>query len=292
MLDELKDKINKAAPFLPLKVTAMCIYGSYARAVATKDSDLDLLVIANNIAKRRIDRTQDIIKIKDAMALKIPADILLLTEDECIDNFRNHNPLFLDITIEGVIVFDSKGFLKNLIKETGDYIRTKPVIKETWGWRFPVRQRAATLMSEKSNRDWTLIWLNDGKRDVKLAQIAMENGLYEKSVSHSQQGVEKAIKAVLLCWGNYPKSHFVSEILLDEMNNNETEEWHVQLEELAGYAKELEPHVSLSRYPDMREGIFWIPYEGYTKEITNRFLEFAKKALSIAEGYLNWWFKE
>ncbi len=38
-------------------------------------------------------------------------DILLLTPDEAHHNFLNHNPLFLDIAEEGIILFDPAGDL-------------------------------------------------------------------------------------------------------------------------------------------------------------------------------------
>jgi hypothetical protein len=34
---------------------------------------------------------------------KIPLDVLLLTQEEVVSNFRNHNPLFLDIAEEGFL---------------------------------------------------------------------------------------------------------------------------------------------------------------------------------------------
>lgn len=289
---ELQNKIALSIPLLPLRVISICIYGSYARGAATKDSDIDILVIANDIAKKRIDRTDAIIKIKDAMALKTPADILLLTEDECIANFRGHNPLFLDIVLDGVVVFDTNEFIKALVEKTREYMKEKGIRRIGTLWKFPVKPRIATAMSRMSNKDWAGVWLNDAGRDAEIAVIAFKNEFYEKSAAHSQQAVEKAVKAVLLCWGGYPKSHYVGDILIEEMRNNETGDWEKQLKELAQYAKELEPHVSLSRYPRISEDDLWIPYEKYTMEMADRFLEFGKMALAIADGYLKWWFKK
>jgi len=38
--------------------------------------------------------------------VSLPLDILLLTPEEVISNFKNHNPLFLDIAEEGIIILD------------------------------------------------------------------------------------------------------------------------------------------------------------------------------------------
>jgi hypothetical protein len=40
----------------------------------------------------------------------LPLDLLLLTKGEVISNFENHNPLFLDIAAEGVVIFDEDSF--------------------------------------------------------------------------------------------------------------------------------------------------------------------------------------
>ncbi|MCS7200429.1 MAG: nucleotidyltransferase domain-containing protein [Caldimicrobium sp.] len=64
----------------------------------TKDSDIDLLIISKEINTVRHKRHKEVAKIKEHLSLGIPVDILLLTPEECISNFKSHNPLFLDIS--------------------------------------------------------------------------------------------------------------------------------------------------------------------------------------------------
>lgn len=54
-------------------------------------------------------------------------DILLLTKEKALSNFRNHNRLFLDIAVEGIIILDKDNFLKNLMLETGEYARQRGI---------------------------------------------------------------------------------------------------------------------------------------------------------------------
>jgi hypothetical protein len=87
------------------------------------------LVVAKGIHPRKNRRGKEIAAIKNELSLKLPLlDILLLTPEECISNFKNHNPLFLDISEEGIILFD-KDFINHLIKETREYISIKGIEK-------------------------------------------------------------------------------------------------------------------------------------------------------------------
>jgi predicted nucleotidyltransferase len=123
-------------------ITAAVLFGSVARETQTKDSDADLLVVAEGLHARRNRRGARAAQIKSLFP-KIPLDILLLTREEVISNFRNHNPLFLDIAVEGLILLDPEDFLSGLMSETKNYIRTKGIRRFGDGWIFPVRKGVA-----------------------------------------------------------------------------------------------------------------------------------------------------
>ena len=131
---------------LPIKVKAAAIYGSSAKRTQKEDSDIDLLLISDKVNPRRHKRGKEIATIKEWFALDFPLDILLLTTNECISNFRNPNPLFLDIAWEGIILFDEDGFLSSLIEETRGYISERKINKLEDGWVFPVPDRALALL--------------------------------------------------------------------------------------------------------------------------------------------------
>ncbi len=74
----------------------------------------------------------------------LPLDILLPTPAEVDSNFRNHNPLFLDIAEDGILILDKDDFLRGLISETREYIRQKGIERFGDGWIFPVRKVVST----------------------------------------------------------------------------------------------------------------------------------------------------
>lgn len=77
--------------------------------------------------------------------LGVPLDILLVSKEECEYNFRNHNPLYLNIAIDGRIIYDAN-FLERLIEETKEYIKTNNIRRGDGSWSFPVKDRVVTYI--------------------------------------------------------------------------------------------------------------------------------------------------
>ncbi len=265
-------------------VAGIALFGSFVRGKDFKD--IDVLIVLESIDKSRIERIKDIAEIKHV--LDFPADILLVSKDECMDNFKNHNPLFLDIATEGEVIHD-RGFLGKLIDEIRLEIDKKNIKKEFSRWIFPVKDRAPTPLSKITNQDWANYWLEDSQRDLKAAEYLSQQ-LYERAVYHCQQAVEKTAKAVLICFGAYEKTHYVASILRKEIEKRDLKAYSKQLDEVVKIAGELEPHASLSSYPGISGGEVWLPSKEYTKEITESALTDTKKVLKTGTDFVNWWF--
>lgn len=268
-------------------VVAIALFGSFVRE--QEYNDIDILIVLEKIDKSRIERIKDIAEIK--RALNFPSDVLLFSEKECIDNFESHNPLFLDIAIEGRIIYDT-GFLGKLIDEIKLEIKKKKIKKEYSRWIFPVKDRIPTPLSEITNKDWANYWLEDAQRDLKAAEYLLQEKLYERSVYHSQQAVEKSVKAILMCFGAYEKTHYVASILKQEVEKRNLKEYSKEFNDAIRISEELEPHVSLSRYPGISLGKVWLPSKEYTQEIAKSALKDAGKVLKIGSNFIKWWFKK
>jgi len=292
MIEEITKQIISKISFLPITVISAVIYGSWARGDQTEDSDIDILLISNEINPKRKRRGKEIASFKEVLFLGYPLDILLLTPDECISNFENHNPLFLDIAEEGIVLIDKENFLKNLIEKTKTYIVQKGLIKSPDGWSFPVLFREATLLSEISNRDFAMAMLKDGEHDYEIGIYIMEKGFYDKAVYHFQQAIEKAIKAVLISLGEFKKTHFVGDILAEKLQRVELDPtWKERLYNIAKISNEVEPEVTWSRYPGIDAGRLWIPFQEYTVEDGDEVKEKSEKVIRIANDFISWWFK-
>ena len=181
----------------PFAVSGAVLFGSHANNSFTPDSDIDLLVVAENINPKLHRRKKEMLALKRSLPVK-PLDLLLLTPDEVISNFTNHNPLFLDIAEDGIIITDSENFLSDLIEETRKYIQVRGIKRIKDGWQFPVAYRAATALSGVSNKDFVEAMLKDGERDFSIGKNLLRDEFFDKSVYHFQQSVEKCIKSVLV----------------------------------------------------------------------------------------------
>ena len=122
---------------IPLEIAGALLFGSWCQGSQDISSDVDLLVVAENINPKRHRRGTEIALIKRYFP-ELSLDVLLLTKKEVISNFSNHNPLFLDIAEDGIIILDDNHFLQNRFLETRDYIREKGIKRFEDGWVFPV----------------------------------------------------------------------------------------------------------------------------------------------------------
>lgn len=289
---DIKERIANGLKNLPVKVRSAAIYGSWAKGTQKEDSDIDILMISDEVNPRKQKRGREIATIKEQLSVYVPLDILLLTTKECLSNFRNHNPLFLDIACEGIVLLDEDDFLKSLIEETRAYISERKLRKLEDGWEFPVTDRVPVYLSNVSNKDFAIAMLTDGERDFEIAVKILEVGYFDKAVYHFQQSVEKAVKAILICFGIFKKTHFVGEILLKELERRELDDnWKEKLVQIARLSSEIEPEVTWSRYPGIDEGILWLPYEEYTEDDANEIKEKCKQAVKAAREFFEWWFR-
>ena len=292
MIDTTREEIKNKLAASPIKIIAAVIYGSWAKGMQTEDSDLDILIISDEINPKKHKRGREIARIKEWLSIGLSLDILLLTTDECISNFRNHNPLFLDIACEGVILIDQNNFLKSLIDETRDYILQRKLEKLIDGWKFPVLYRQETFLSEVSNKDFAVVMLTDGDRDFNIGMSLIREGFYDKAVYHFQQSVEKSVKAVLISFGEFKKTHYVGGVLINRLKIMELEQdWKEKLSIIAKISDEIEPEVTWSRYPGIDNGTLWVPYQEYTLKDAMEVKEKSENVIKVAKDFIQWWFK-
>jgi HEPN domain-containing protein len=196
----------------------------------------------------------------------------------------------LDIAFDGHIIYDD-GFIAELMTRTREDVKKKGIKRtETGGWRFPVKFRESTPLSKLENREWADIWLNDAKRDLDAAIKLFEDGIFDKCVTHSQQAVEKGVKSILICFGIYERTHYVSGILAKELKRQGLGQWSNRLGQIADYARDLELDATLSRYPGMFKGRVWIPYREYDEAKAKEALQKARFALDSSRAFIAWWF--
>jgi HEPN domain-containing protein/predicted nucleotidyltransferase len=278
---------------LSFALAGAVLFGSSATARAAAHSDVDLLVVGRGLPLKRQRRCREIVEIKQWLP-GVPLDVLLLTPEEVESNFRNHNPLFLNIAEDGVVLLDREGTLARAIEATRRYVRERGIVRTDQGWRFPVEVGMPTLLSRVSNRDFAWGMLRDAERDRRIGERLLEDGFYDKAVYHFQQAVEKAVKAALIGLGIFQKTHLVGAVLREVTLEEKRvpAQWKDPLLEAARLSEELEPEVSLSRYPGIIDDALWLPSEEYGRDDAEAAGAKATKALAVAGGFVKDWFAE
>ena len=128
-----------------LDLSSFAVYGSVARGVAEKHSDIDILVVSNDFfgsIGSRIDRLYDVeVKLKDEISwlrkhgVYTSLSFYPLREDEA----KRVPLLFLDLTEEAIVMYDKNRFLENILTELKARLtklggRRIFIDKEKWYW--------------------------------------------------------------------------------------------------------------------------------------------------------------
>ncbi|MBI5880303.1 MAG: nucleotidyltransferase domain-containing protein [Chloroflexi bacterium] len=130
------------------RLVAIVLFGSRARGDATADSDWDLLVIAEGLPERTLERH---FYLKRSLPLDCRGAISILARTP--DEFEMHLPsLYLDIALDGTILYDPRGYaarklleLQNLLARKGLY-RERTPNGDRWHWK------------QEPTNPWSLEW--------------------------------------------------------------------------------------------------------------------------------------
>lgn len=130
------------------KLVAAVLFGSQARDEAGENSDWDLLIIANGLPKRTFPRhlhlkqlIPPLLRGKVALIAKTPAEFESYLSD-----------IFLDIALDGLILYDTNGYMAERLAHLRQIIRDQGLRREQKGkdllWRW----------EEFPGFDWSLEW--------------------------------------------------------------------------------------------------------------------------------------
>ena len=114
-------------------------------------------------------------------------------------------------------------------------------------------------------------WIESSLNDLNRAQMCLKMNDFECTCFYSQQAVEKILKAYLLKYGNFLKTH--SLVKLAQRCSN----YGLDLSNFVQELKNLEIHYSAARYPNAK-----ISYRvEYSEELAKWCLETAIKIINI-----------
>jgi len=272
-------------------IRGIILFGSLARD--EPHQDVDLLAVVDQEKMERSERDQALIALREALGPDgARVDLVVVHEAGLRWGLETHYPFHLNIAFDGVVLYDAGG-IAALLEHARREVEARDIRRtETGGWQFPVPYRHRVSLSPFDNVTWARKWLDDGERDLRAAEGLFRLDLHERSVTHSQQAVEKSVKAVLACMGRMEPSHYLSSPLRSLLSVVQEADWRKRLETLARAAAEMEPAAVDSRYPvEVEERVIW-PMERYGEVEARRALDLAQESLEIGGAFVRWWTKE
>lgn len=115
-------------------------------------------------------------------------------------------------------------------------------------------------------------WLDFARDDLRMAELAFKDGIYNQACFHAQQCAEKSLKAVLQLRVSVPKVHSLPEL------GEFCKEQGFHFEEMERRLNFLDRFYTATRYPFI---IGMLPEGAPTKED-------GQEALRIAEAIFQW----
>jgi len=147
-----KKIVNSYKEYLGDRLISIVLFGSFARGDAKETSDYDLFIVAEGLPAKPLKR---ILFVRAPLKGQFDERVSIIskTPQEMMEHFP---PLFLDLGLDGIILFDRGGFFKNLqvkikkIIEQAGLQRKRWIGEFYWEWQTPPQ------------KGWEITW--DGYR--------------------------------------------------------------------------------------------------------------------------------
>lgn len=134
--------------FLGDKLISFVLFGSHARGEGKSSSDYDLFIIVEDLPSRPFQR---LIFIRTPLKGQFDERLCIIakTREEVLNSFP---PLFLDLAIDGIILFDKDNFFSQL------QIRIKEIIQQAGLKRKKIDEEFYWTWENPPQKGWEINW--------------------------------------------------------------------------------------------------------------------------------------
>ncbi len=130
-------------------------------------------------------------------------------------------------------------------------------------------------------RDFAIAYFEEAEHDINSATVLLRAGEFARSVQHSLEAAEKAVKGLLTMRGQGTLlKHDVSNSLLELLQEKEDKKIRESFELLI----EIERYVGRARYPTRSHGKIVMPSRFFTEDIAKKCLDASKKISQNLKG--------
>jgi predicted nucleotidyltransferase len=117
----VRELLKELLKFFDERLVSVVVFGGVARGTARRDSDLDILIIVEDLPKSRLERLAQYLRAEeniDPLLDRLLTDgyaILITPILKTREEARKASPLYLDMTEDAVIVYDKDSFFENVL---------------------------------------------------------------------------------------------------------------------------------------------------------------------------------
>jgi len=128
------ERLEKIVEFLKKKLgddlIGLVLFGSAARGEMRETSDVDILLIAQNLPEERYERIQFLRKGLPSAGLGHPVCFIAYTPEEFLSGFPS---FYLDLGLDGIILYDTDGFLEEKLERIRQITKESDLIRKRYG---------------------------------------------------------------------------------------------------------------------------------------------------------------
>ncbi|HID63530.1 MAG TPA: HEPN domain-containing protein [Anaerolineae bacterium] len=179
-------------------IVGIILFGSFARSEVWHD--IDVLVVLRERIPSRTAWAAIMRQCQDAIGL-YNLDLIPTHLDGLRQGLAEHVFILMDVAFDGLVIYGGET-IERLLREAREEITARGIRRtDTGGWRFPVKHRQSTPLSPGTNSERAQRWLEDAGREIEIAEQLDQSGHFDRCVYRCQQSIERAVKAVLICFG-------------------------------------------------------------------------------------------
>ena len=105
------------------RLISLAVFGSVGRGTPHPGSDVDLLLVVNNLPEGRIARVRDFAAVENALAASEENQVELSPIFKTPEEIERGTPLLLDMVEDARMLFDRDDFLKCALKNLNDRLQ-------------------------------------------------------------------------------------------------------------------------------------------------------------------------
>lgn len=126
---------------LPQKLWGLVLFGSVARGEAKESSDLDLLLVADNLPEKFTARSRHLRRLLPS-ELRGTVSFIAKTRAEFEAGFPSY---YLDLALDGIILYDRENYMQQKLARIGELMQTAGLKRQqtddgfSWQWQKPPR---------------------------------------------------------------------------------------------------------------------------------------------------------